>query len=578
VASNNAKLAYIFQQMGDVLEIIEGNPFRITAFHKAARVLADLPTDVATLDHKQLTEVDGIGKGTAERIAQFLAHGKIAEHEELMATVPPGLLDLLAVPGLGPKTIAQLWKQAGVTDTATLKLKLETGELEHLPRLGPKKLENLKANLAFATTVAQRSRLGSVMPFACWFVDQLRQLKPVKQVAFAGSLRRGAETVGDLDLLVAAAPKDAAKIADAFVKLEPVAEILAQGPTKSSIRTRDRLQVDLRIVELPAFGAALLYFTGSKDHNVRLRERAISMGFKLSEYGLFSADTNKRVAGATEEDVYKALGLAWIPPELREARNEITLAEKNKLPKLLTLDDIKAELHTHTTASDGHWSIRELAAAAVDRGFHTVAITDHSKGQVQANGLSPERLEKHIQAVRDIAAEMKGTINVLAGSEVDILTDGRLDYPDSLLKELDIVVASPHASLSQDSATATKRFLKAIQNRYVTIIGHLTGRLINRREGLHPDLKQLFHAAAERGIAMEINANHYRLDLRDTHAHAAIEAGVKLSINTDAHGPADLDQLIYGVLTARRAGATKTHVINCLSRDALMKWIRSTRP
>ena len=338
------------------------------------------------------------------------------------------------------------------------------------------------------------------------------------------------------------------------------------------------MQVDLRVVPEESYGAALMYFTGSKEHNVRLRERAISMGMKLNEWGLTKQDSEKVVAGKSEEDVYKALKLPWIPPELREERGEIALAEKDELPNLVELKDIKAELHTHTTASDGTWTIEQLATAAAERGFHTVAITDHSKGQVQANGLSNERLEKHIKAIRKVADKLKDKITVLAGSEVDILADGNLDYPDSLLKELDVVVASPHAALSQDPDKCTKRLLKAIDNPYVTVMGHPTGRLIGRREGLSPDMGALFKAAAQRGIAMEINANHWRLDLRDTHARAAIAAGVKLSINTDAHGQADLDQLQFGILTARRAGATKNDIINCMSKTAIVKWLKSTRP
>ncbi len=416
------------------------------------------------------------------------------------------------------------------------------------------------------------------MPLARWFVEQLRQHKEVKDAAYAGSLRRGKETIGDLDLLVAADPaKHGKAISDAFVKLEVVSEVLLKGSTKTSIRTDQGIQADLRIIEPNAYGAALLYFTGSKDHNIRLRERAINMGYKLSEYGLFEEKTDKRIAGKTEQDVYDKLGLAWIPPELREDRDEIKRAAQDRVPELITLKDIQVELHTHTTASDGIWSIRELVGAAMDRGFHTVAITDHSKSQAQANGLDAKRLEEHIKAVRTVAEEMKGKINVLAGSEVDILADGKLDYPDSLLRELDVVVASPHVALSQESSKATRRLIKAIENRYVTVLGHPTGRLINRREGLHPDMHALVEAAAERGIALEINANHWRLDLRDTHARVALEKGVKLSINTDAHGPADLDQLIYGILTARRAGATKQDVVNTFNKAQFTKWLNSTR-
>ncbi|HEX7009221.1 MAG TPA: DNA polymerase/3'-5' exonuclease PolX [Phycisphaeraceae bacterium] len=576
--ANNAQLVLIFQAMADITELLGGNPFRVTAFQRAARVLGELTRDVAEIPPEELTQIEGIGEGTAQRIAQFLKTGHIKEYDELIKRVPQGVVKLLEIPGLGPKTVATLWHQGGVTDVATLMQKLQTGELESLPRLGKKKLENIRKSLEFTQTASQRIRLGEALPLARWFVDRLRRIKGVKEADYAGSVRRGRETIGDLDLLAAASPQDAPAISAAFTQLDGVAEVLAQGPTKTSIRTDQGVQVDLRIVEPSSYGAALLYFTGSKEHNIRLRERAIDRGYKLSEYGLFSHKTDKLVAGRTEEEVYRALDLPWIPPELREDRGEIALAQKGKLPRLIELGDIQAELHAHTTASDGVWTIRELVAAAVDRGFHTVAVTDHSKSQTQARGLTADRLKQHIQDVREAAREFKGKIHVLVGSEVDILADGKLDYPDSLLKELDIVVASPHSALSQEPAKATKRLIRAIENRYVTILGHPTGRIVGRREGLLPDMDQVINAAAQRGIALEINANYHRLDLRDTHARAAIKAGVKLAINTDAHGPADLDQLTYGVLTARRAGAAKKNVINCLSQAELMKWIASTRP
>lgn len=592
----NKQIAGLFAQMAAVLEILGGDRFRVNAFQKASRVIEDWPEDLAAIgpDVEKLTGVEGIGKGTAQRIAQFLTTGKIKDHDELLARVPPGLPALLNVPGLGPKTIALLWKQAGIESLDDLKTKLRTDELAKLPGLGAKKLENLRKSIAFAQSSGQRVRLGQALPLAMWLVDQLRRIPGVVDASYAGSLRRGKETIGDIDLIVSVDPghdgkkKSAAKdpaeaVSDAFVKLEPVSEVLAKGPTKTSVRiagdvggTSHGIQADLRIVAPESFGAALLYFTGSKEHNVALRERAIKQGARLNEYSL--SKDEKTIAGKTEQEVYKALGLAWIPPTLREDRGEISLAKKNQLPRLLELSDIKAELHAHTDASDGRWSIRELAVAAAERGFHTIAVTDHSRSQVIANGLSPARLEKHIQDIRDVAHELKKTIAVLAGSEVDILADGAMDYPNSLLKELDVVVASPHNALSQEPAKATKRLIKAIQNPYVTIVGHPTGRLINRREGLSPDMKQVIAAAAQRGVALEINANSWRLDLNDSHARAAIEAGVKLAINTDAHGPGDMDQLIYGVLTAQRAGATREHVVNCLSREALAKWLQSTRP
>lgn len=581
--STNAQLAAIFRQMAELMEILGQDGFRVAAFQRAARSLEELGEDVGTIgaDAAKLRTIPGIGEGMAKRIVEFLQTGKIKEHQELLAQVPAGVLELLTVPGLGPKTAAVLWKEAGVQNLEQLKAKLEGEELTKLPGFGAKKLEKLRKSLAFVGAAAQRHRIGAVMPVAQWLVEQLRRRKGVKQAAYAGSLRRGRETVGDLDILVAAEEKEAEGIANFFAGLEIVQEVLAKGPSKTSVRTAEGLQIDLRIVPEESFGAALMYFTGSKEHNVLMRQRALERGLKLNEYGLFRGE--KRVAGKTEEEVFRKLGLAWIPPELREARDEIALAErsykrqKGGLPKLLELSDIRAELHVHSSDSDGTWSIRELIETAIARGFHTVAITDHSVSQVIANGLSAERLEKQIEQVRELAREYRWRITVLAGSEVDILADGRLDYPDSLLKELDIVIASPHVALSQEPEKATARLLKAIENPYVTILGHPMGRLIGRREGLNPDIRELARAAAQRGVALEINANHHRLDLPDVQARMALEAGCKLAINTDAHGPADLDELIYGVLTARRAGATAEDVVNCFSRDELARWIASTR-
>ncbi len=595
-APANPQIVAMFQQMAAVLEILDDDVFRINAFHRAARVIEDLGQDLSEIgpEAKRLVAIEGIGKGTAQRICEFLTTGQMTEHVDLLAKIPPGLLELLAIAGLGPKTVRQLWTQAGVESLNDLNVKLQNDQLAQLPGLGAKKLENLRKSIAFAQRSSDRVRLGQAMPLALWYIAQLRRVKGVGQVAFAGSLRRGMETIGDIDLIVAtdrAATRGqrpgyealAKAIGDAFVNLQPVRHVLARGPTKTSVRSVDRIdkpggeiQVDLRVVRPESYGAALMYFTGSKEHNVALRERAIKQGAKLNEYGLYNGD--RLVAGHTERQVYEALGLDWIPPELREARGELALAQDKRLGKLIELADVKAELHAHTLASDGRWSIQALATAAAKRGFHSVAVTDHSPTQVLARGLSIKRLEKHIQAIGDLADQLKGTVTLLAGSEVDILADGSLDYPDQVLAQLDVVVASPHSGLTQSPAKATKRLLKAINHPSVTIIGHPTGRLIGRREGLTLDMNQIVTAAAQRGIALEINANSWRLDLNDRHARLALDAGVKLAINTDAHGPGDLDQLIYGVLTARRAGATPAQVINCMSRQSLAKWLKSTRP
>ncbi|MEM9751803.1 MAG: DNA polymerase/3'-5' exonuclease PolX [Planctomycetota bacterium] len=582
--SRNVQLARIFEDMALLSELLGGNRFKVIAYQKAARVVGEMTRDVGEFARGELTGLEGIGTGAADRILEFVETGKVADFEKLAKQVPPGVLDVMNIPGVGPKSAAVFWKQLGVESIDDLKGKLESGEVAELKGFGPKKVQNIEKALKFAESAGQRVRIGTAYALANLFVDAIRGLPGIEAVEYAGSLRRGKETIGDVDVLAAVDPSEAEKVAavfDAFANHEAVDEVLLRGDTKCSVRTTKEfkgMQADLRVVAPESFGAALMYFTGSKEHNVKMRERAIARGMSLNEYGLTKDDKTTTVAAKSEQDVFAALDLAWVPPELREDRGELKLAEAGAVPKLLALSDIAAELHTHTTASDGVWSIEENALGAAARGFHTVAITDHSRGQVQANGLTAERLEQHILAVREVAAKLKDTITVLAGSEVDILTDGGLDYPDELLAELDIVVASPHASLQQDPKTSTKRLLKAIENPYVTIMGHPTGRIVLRREGMSPDVEALAKAAAERGIALEINANPYRMDLRDTHVAVALEHGCKLAINTDAHGPGDLEHLRFGVLTARRGGATKADVVNAMSRDELAEWIASTRP
>jgi len=574
--STNAELAKIFEQMSEVLELTEANPFRVNAHAKVARVLENLTTDVATLadDPKQLTAIDGIGKGSAEKIVEYVNTGKVSEHEELLDQVPVGLLAVMQIPGLGPKTVKLLWDKADVTDLESLKKALDTGELEQLPRMGAKTIQNIRDSLDFAEK-STRIRLGEALPVAESIVAALREADPDARVEYAGSLRRGRETIGDIDIL--AATSHPATLSDAFRSMPEVAKVIASGETKSSVRLLSGIQVDLRVVDADAFGAALMYFTGSKDHNVRLRERAIKKKLRLNEYGLFRETKSgepESVAGKAEEDVYKALGLPWIPPELREDRGEIA---RKPPADLIQLTDIKAELHAHTTASDGRLTIDELAHESFrGRGFHTIAVTDHSKASAQANGLDETRLMKHIDAVREADARLKG-ITILAGAEVDILGDGSLDYDDETLAQLDIVVASPHVALRQDAKKATDRLLRAIRHPLVHILGHPTGRLINRRDGLHPDINALVAAAAEHDTALEINAHYYRLDLRDTHVRAAVDAGALLAIDTDAHSRSDFDNLRYGILTARRGWLPSGSCINTWPKKKLHDWLKRKR-
>ncbi len=585
--STNQELSEIFEQMAAALELQDANPFRVNAHNRVARVLGDRTDDVGELVEKdrdnalaRLTEIPGIGQATAEKIVEYVETGSVAEHRKLLAEVPRGLFDLLGIPGLGPKAVKLLWKELGITSVPGLKAKLDSPELAALPRMGAKTIENLKKAIEFSEKSQERIPIGIARPIALEILEQLRQVPGVIRADAAGSLRRGRETIGDLDFLVAAS--DPEVVRERFTTLPWVTQVLARGDTKCSVRLELKhvaLQADLRLVAAEAYGAALMYFTGSKEHNVRLRELAIKRDLRLNEYGLYAGKEERPqesgarpLAAANEEEIYAALGLPYIPPELREDRGELA----GPVPRLIEVADVKADLHTHTVASDGRLSIEELARAAQARGFHTLAITDHSQSQVIANGLKPDRLLRHVAAIREVDARIDG-IRLLAGAEVDILADGRLDYEDEVLAALDFVVASPHAALRQSKEDATARLLRAIRHPLVHVIGHPTGRIVNQREGLAPDMEALFAAAAEHDTALELNANWHRLDLRDTHLASALARGVKIAIDTDAHDAPHFDFLVYGILTARRAGMRAEQCINTWAADDLLAWVKSKR-
>ncbi len=582
MSTTNSELSAIFDEMARALELLGANPFRVNAHAKVARLLDGMGTDIKSIGHdlEALQAIEGIGEGSAKKIKEFVETGRVVEHDELLQQIPSGLFEVMQIPGLGPKTVRLMWEKAGITDLATLKSALASGEIEKLPRMGKKTVDNIREAIDFASRSAGRVRIGVAMPIAEQIVNHLRQADPMAKIEFAGSLRRGKETIGDIDILAAAG--DHTQLAGAFRSMQGVSKVLASGETKISLRLDTGLQVDLRMIEPSCFGAALLYFTGSKEHNVVLRERAIKRGYRLNEYGLFPDDGSNEppqkrnvrpVAARTEESIYKKLNLPWIPPELREDRGEFVV---DHLPDFIELSDIKAELHAHTTASDGRLSIEELANEAKRRGFHTIAVTDHSKSSVQANGLSVERLLKHIDAVH-AANEAIAGITILAGAEVDILADGHLDYDDEVLAKLDIVVASPHVALKQEPKKATERLLKAIRHPLVHILGHPTGRLINAREGLVPDMPRLIEAAVKHDTALEVNANDHRLDLRDSHVRMAVEAGARIAINTDAHSAEHFDLLRYGILTARRGWLPASLCVNTWTHDKLNKWLKQKR-
>lgn len=583
--SFNAEIVDAFTEMATLLEITGANAFKVNASAKVARTVEGMPNDLRPLAEgpsadKELAKLDGVGASSAKKIAEYARTGRIEALDALRAEVPDGLREVMRVPGLGPKTVGRLWKEAGIENLDALERGLADGSVEALPRMGRKTIDNLQSSIAFMKAAGDRRRIGDALPLAEEMIARLLEVPGVRRAEFAGSLRRGRDTIGDIDLLVVADDPEAA--GESFRTQPGVTEILLGGATKSSVRTEDGFQVDLRVVPEEVWGAALMYFTGSKEHNVALRERAIARGLRLNEYGLFPQDDDDGppqdrgippVAAADEGDIYRALELEWIPPELREDRGEFESAPPRDL---VSVEDVHAELHSHTTASDGRLTIDELAEAARARGRTVLAITDHSKSSVQANGLDEDRLRRHIDAIREANERIDG-ITLLAGSEVDILSDGRLDYEDDLLAELDLVVASPHVALRQDPEAATRRLCAAARHPLVTIVGHPTGRLIPDRPGLDLDLDALIEAAIEGGTALEINANPLRLDLRDTHVRRAVEASCPIAINTDAHRAEHLDLLRYGVLTARRGRLTTPNCINCLPDDQLLAWVASRR-
>lgn len=594
--SFNSRLASMFERISAMLELTGADKFRVNAHAKAARVIGDHPSDLEPIAHdtKALVAIEGIGKGTAAKITEFADTGTIGEHDELAAKVPAGVLDLLNIQGLGPKTVKLLWDEKGVDSIDALKRVIDDGSIMELPRMGAKTVENIKESIAFLESSGSRLHLGVAMPIAEALVTRMSAVKGVTRCAFAGSLRRGRETIGDLDILIST--DDAEEARRAFCEHASVVKVLARGEYKCSVRLtleglggrfggedNAAVQADLRLIPGSSWGAALMYFTGSKDHNVRLRERALSRAMTLNEWGLFPEDKNdptppqqrgaKAVASEKEESIYAALGLPYLPPTVREDRGELEL---KATPRLIEAGDIVAELHSHTTASDGEMSIEESAAIAKARGFHTLAITDHSQSSAVANGLKPDRLRTHIDAIR-AANERVGGITLFAGSEVDILVDGNLDYDDDLLAQLDVVVASPHAGLKAKPAQATKRLLRAIAHPLVHIIGHPTGRLIERRQGLEPAMDEVIAAAIEHDVALEINAHWMRLDLRDTHVRAAVEAGCKIAINCDVHSAGDYDNLRYGVLTGQRGWLPPEQCVNTWPEKKLHSWLKAKR-
>jgi len=577
----NATVSKIFGQMADILEILGEDRFRVSSYRKSARILAELPSEADQLLRAgTLSKTPGVGKATVKKIEEYLEKGQIKAHQELLGKIPASLLDLLSVQGMGPKGVKNVYDQLHVTSIPELKASIEDGSLATLSGFGPKKCAGLRKAIGFLEKASGRMRLDQAREVADQVITFLKERGLVQRIEYAGSLRRWVETIGDVDILATAQDDIIPQaIIDAFTQADFVVDCLAAGPTEGSALVHHSgapIRVDLRVVEASSFGAAWQYFTGSKDHTVRLREIALSKGMRLNEYGLYRIAESSEpvfVTGHTEEAIYRGLGLDRVDPKLRQDRGEVEAAKAHTLPRLVASEDIRGDLHMHTTASDGRCELEEMVTFGIELGYEYICITDHSPSSVIANGLSVERLIQQIKTIRRLN-ESYQEILVLAGSEVDILGDGRLDYENGLLAELDFVVASVHAGMKNPRDKGTARLLKAMDNPHVTCIGHPTTRKLGRREAMDLDMVAILQHAADTHTAMEVNSNPMRLDLNDLHCRMAIDVGIKLIINTDAHNKVGLDRLEYGVATAARGWATKGDVLNTLPWEKLREWIQ----
>jgi DNA polymerase (family 10) len=572
---DNLAVARVLAEIGDLLEIKNENPFKIRAYRNAAETILHHPAAIAALTADQRRALPGIGKDLAAKIGELLETGLIAYHQDLLQEFPPTILDLLHLQGVGPKTVALLYHQLGIRSLTDLEAALREGRLRQLKGMGAKKEALMLRAIEERVRVAGRRLIAEAHDTAAALVASLREAAPGAAIAMVGSLRRGCETCGDLDILAAGAP---ASIMDAFTGYRLVERVLAHGETKSSVLLWGGFQADLRLVPAESAGAALQYFTGSKSHNIALRDRAIQRGMKLNEYGLYRVDDDGLVAGETEEGVYEALGLALVPAELRENRGEIAAAEQRTLPRLVQLADIRGDLHMHTTASDGRADAWSMARAARDSGLSYIAITDHSKALAMANGLDEARALAHAREVRALSGrDDLGGLTVFAGIECDILADGRLDLAEDCLAELDIVIASVHSAMAQDQTAMTDRLLAAIECPYVDVVAHPTGRLIMKREPARIDVDRVLDAAAARGVALEINSQPDRLDLDETLARRARDRGVRLIVDSDAHSPTALGNLRWGVTVARRAWLEPADLLNTQPADLFRAALRRNR-
>lgn len=554
------KIANIFEDIADMLEIKGDNPFRIRAYRKAARNIRTLVEDLEKFaDEGRLDQIPDIGSGMKEKIYEILDTGRLQFYEELKNEIPPSLVKLLSIPGVGPKLAKRFYEELDIRDIEHLEKMAKEHRLAGLPGIKEKTEQNIIKGIEMVKRGLERMTLGVALPIANEIVNQLSKLSEVKRISTAGSLRRGKETIGDIDILTTSS--NSKKVMDTFINLPLVEGVLVCGDTKSSIITYDGIHVDLRVVEPESYGAALAYFTGSKAHNIRIREIATKNSLKINEYGVFDEKTDMKIAGENEEEIYQILDMPFIVPELREDRGEIEAAKENRLPGLVKLSQIKGDLHMHTTWSDGGNSIKEMLKAAQEIGYKYLAICDHSQSLKVAGGLSEDKLSEQIEKIKELNSKYKD-FDILAGSEVDIKADGSLDYSDELLEKLDIVVAAIHTRFKMPRNEMTRRIIKAIQNPYVNILAHPTGRLIGVRDAYEIDLDEILKVAKRNNVALEINAFPERLDLNDINCKRAKDYGVLISINTDSHITNQLNYMTLGVSVARRGWLEPENIIN----------------
>jgi len=571
----NIDIARIFDDIADVLELKDENPFRIRSYRRAARVIHDMPEDAKTLVAEgRITEVRGIGKGLAEKIEDIIKTGTTEFYEEIKQDAFFHLTELLNIPGIGPKLAVKLNREIGVETVDDLEEAAVKGKLNSLEGMGEKIEEKILKGIEQYRRSTGRFTIADAITYAEAIMKTLKAIKGVSRIDIAGSLRRMRETIGDVDILVIS--KSAGLIMDAFTSLDSVADVLAKGDTKSSVLLRSGIQVDLRILPQASYGSALHYFTGSKDHNVVMRDRGKRMGLKVSEYGVFDTKSEKRIAGKTEKEVFRAVGLPFISPELRENSGEFEAADRGTLPHLIELDDIRGDLQMHTKATDGANTVEEMARYAKGLGYEYIAITDHSKAVRVAGGLDDKELAAHIKAIRKANDKMDG-IEILSGVEVDILKDGRLDISDEVLSECDVVLAAVHSGFTMPRDEMTERIKRGIGNPLVNILAHPTGRIINEREPYEIDIEEIIREAKTQHVALELNSYPNRLDLKDVHCRAAKDAGVKISTNTDSHADLQLRNMRYGIATARRGWLEPDDVINTYSLAGLKKFLAGRR-